>query len=72
MSLMQCCASRRAALHLPARKSMGSRFPFRLAADADDLIVPLPPEAAERRRSRAGGEPYRSNDYSGTQWAHSA
>jgi integrase len=40
------------------------------APTADDLVVPLPPEAAERRRSRAGGEPYRPNDYSGTQWRY--
>jgi integrase len=33
----------------------------------DDLIVPLPPDAAERRRSRAG-EPFRGHDYSGKRW----
>lgn len=33
----------------------------------DDLIVPLPPDAARRRRARHG-EPHRSNDYSGTRW----
>ncbi len=34
---------------------------------ADDLIVPLPPAAANARRSRTG-EAYRSNDYSGKRW----
>jgi integrase len=33
----------------------------------DDLIVPLPPDAAERRRSRTG-EPFRGHDYSGKRW----
>jgi integrase len=33
----------------------------------DDLIVPLPPDAAERRRSR-DGEPFRGHDYSGKRW----
>ncbi|MDX2093934.1 MAG: hypothetical protein SFX73_39235 [Kofleriaceae bacterium] len=33
----------------------------------DDLIVPLPPEAAARRRSREG-EPFRGHDYSGKRW----
>jgi hypothetical protein len=37
------------------------------APGPDDLIVPLPPDAAVRRRSRHG-EPYRSNDYSGARW----
>jgi len=37
------------------------------APAADDLIVPLPPAAAERRRSR-GGEPFRGHDYSGKRW----
>jgi integrase len=37
------------------------------APGPDDLIVPLPPDAASRRRARHG-EPYRSNDYSGTRW----
>jgi hypothetical protein len=37
------------------------------APGPDDLIVPLPPDAVERRRSRHG-EPYRSNDYSGARW----
>lgn len=33
----------------------------------DDLIVPLPPDAAASRRSRAG-EPFRGHDYSGKRW----
>jgi integrase len=33
----------------------------------DDLIVPLPPDAAARRRIRAG-EPFRPHDYSGKRW----
>jgi hypothetical protein len=37
------------------------------APEADDLIVPLPPAAANARRSRTG-EAYRSNDYSGKRW----
>jgi integrase len=37
------------------------------APGPDDLIAPLPPEAAERRRSRSG-EPYRGHDYSGKRW----
>jgi hypothetical protein len=37
------------------------------APTADDLIVPLPPDAAERRRSRSG-EPFRGHDYSGKRW----
>ncbi len=37
------------------------------APGPDDLIVPLPPDAAERRRTR-GGEPYRPNDYSCKRW----
>jgi hypothetical protein len=32
-----------------------------------DLIVPLPPDAAERHRSR-DGEPFRAHDYSGKRW----
>ena len=36
------------------------------APAADDLIVPLPPDAAERR-SRFG-EPFRGHDYSGKRW----
>jgi hypothetical protein len=35
--------------------------------EADDLIVPLPPAAANARRSRTG-EAYRSNDDSGKRW----
>jgi integrase len=35
--------------------------------EPDDLIVPLPPEAAARRRNRKG-EPFRSHDYSGKRW----
>jgi len=35
--------------------------------EADDLIVPLPPEHAARRRSRHG-EAYRGHDYSGKRW----
>ena len=31
--------------------------------------LPLPPDTAERRRARHG-EPYRSNDYSGTRWRY--
>jgi hypothetical protein len=34
---------------------------------ADDLIVPLPPDAAARRRSRVG-EPFRRANYSGNLW----
>jgi integrase len=37
------------------------------APGPDDLIVPLPPDAALRRRS-CHGEPYRPNDYSGARW----
>jgi integrase len=37
------------------------------APTPDDLIVPLPPDAAERRRSREG-EPFRGHDYSGKRW----
>ena len=37
------------------------------APGPDDLIVPLPPDAAERRRSRTG-EPYRAASYSGLNW----
>jgi hypothetical protein len=37
------------------------------APTPDDLIVPLPPDAAERRRSRSG-EPFRGHDYSGKRW----
>lgn len=35
--------------------------------EPDDLIVPLPPAAAERRRSRTG-EAFRGHDYSGRRW----
>jgi len=35
--------------------------------ETDDLIVPLPPEAAQRRRSRSG-EAFRSHDYAGKRW----
>jgi integrase len=34
----------------------------------DDLIVPLPPETAARRKSRAGMEPFRGWDYTGRRW----
>jgi hypothetical protein len=34
---------------------------------ADDLIGPLPPAAANARRSRTG-ESFRSNDYTGKRW----
>jgi hypothetical protein len=37
------------------------------APGPDDLIVPLPPDAAARRRSR-DGEPFRGHDYSGKRW----
>jgi hypothetical protein len=37
------------------------------APTPDDLIVPLPPAAAERRRSRSG-ESFRGHDYSGKRW----
>jgi integrase len=37
------------------------------APGPDDLIVPLPPDAAERRRSRTG-ESFRGHDYSGKRW----
>jgi integrase len=37
------------------------------APTPDDLIVPLPPEAAARRRTRTG-EPFRGHDYSGKRW----
>jgi len=37
------------------------------APGPDDLIVPLPPDAAASRRSRTG-EPYRGHDYSGKRW----
>jgi hypothetical protein len=37
------------------------------APGPDDLIVPLPPEHAARRRSR-DGEPFRGHDYSGKRW----
>jgi hypothetical protein len=37
------------------------------APGPDDLIVPLPPDAADRRRSRTG-EPYRAASYSGLNW----
>jgi len=35
--------------------------------EPDDLIVPLPPEAAARRLSRTG-DPYRGHDYAGQRW----
>ena len=35
--------------------------------EPDDLIVPLPPEAAARRRTREG-EAFRGHDYSGKRW----
>lgn len=38
------------------------------APEPDDLIVPLPPEVAARRRKRAG-EPFRSGDYSWKRWS---
>jgi integrase len=37
------------------------------APGPDDLIVPLPPDAAERRRTRTG-EPFRGVNYSGNLW----
>lgn len=37
------------------------------APTPDDLIVPLPPDVAARRRSREG-EPFRGHDYSGKRW----
>jgi hypothetical protein len=37
------------------------------APGPDDLIVPLPPDAAGRRRSRTG-EPFRGHDYAGKRW----
>ncbi len=37
------------------------------APAADDLVVPLPPDAIERRLRRTG-EPFRPTDYSGIQW----
>jgi integrase len=37
------------------------------APEPDDLIVPLPPAAAARRRTR-DGEPFRGHDYSGKRW----
>jgi hypothetical protein len=37
------------------------------APTPDDLSVPLPPDAAARRRSR-DGEPFRGHDYSGKRW----
>jgi integrase len=40
---------------------------FGRAPEPDDLIVPLPPEAAARRRSREG-DPFRGHDYSGKRW----
>jgi len=33
----------------------------------NDLLVPLPPDAAEHRRSRTG-EPFRGHDYAGKRW----
>jgi len=35
----------------------------------DDLIVPLPPQAADRRRTRTG-DPFRSTDYSFKRWTY--
>ena len=46
-----------------ARRPRGRRPP-----GPEDLIVPLPPDAAERRRSRTG-EPYRGADHSSKRWA---
>lgn len=43
-------------------ESMVGRAPV-----ADDLIVPLPPDVADRRRTRKG-EPFRSHDWSGKRW----
>jgi hypothetical protein len=40
---------------------------FGRASEPDDLIVPLPPDAAERRRSRTG-DAYRGHDYTGKRW----
>jgi hypothetical protein len=37
------------------------------APEPGDLIVPLPPKAAVRRRTRKG-EPFRGHDYSGKRW----
>ncbi|MGE0403297.1 MAG: hypothetical protein AB7T06_41705 [Kofleriaceae bacterium] len=37
------------------------------APEPDDLIVPLPPESAARRRTRTG-DPHRGHDYSGKKW----
>jgi integrase len=37
------------------------------APEPDDLIVPLPPKHAARRRSR-GGDAFRGHDYSGKRW----
>jgi hypothetical protein len=37
------------------------------APEANDLIVPLPPSATARRRTREG-EPFRGYDYSGKRW----
>jgi integrase len=37
------------------------------AHESDDLVLPLPPEAAEARRSRKG-EPFRTDDYAGKRW----
>lgn len=37
------------------------------APEPEDLIVPLPPKAADRRRTREG-EPHRGHDYSGKKW----
>ena len=41
------------------------------APGPDDLIVPLPPEAAERRYKRKG-EPFRTTYYSGKCWSSGA
>jgi hypothetical protein len=35
--------------------------------EPDDLVVPLPPDAAARRQSRTG-EPIRTDDYAGKRW----
>lgn len=35
--------------------------------EPDDLIVPLPPDVADRRRTR-DGEPFRGHDWSGKRW----
>lgn len=40
---------------------------FGYTPEPDDLIVPLPPDAAARRRSRTG-DAYRGHDYTGKRW----